>query len=255
MDKLKEIMRNRTFWLAVLIIMFVIIFMVYIRRRNREKEQSKFAEQIKKDAVKDKITEKEQELNQYLRKLWAEHASWMRQYVIAYLNGTGDVTDVTKRLLKNQDQIGRSLGMWYGEKNGAQISDILKTQLISFGDMLKGMVNKDKNTSVIAEKKWHDNTEKLVDFLVDLNPKWGRVELSQHFKRYNEMMTNMAINRFRKKHNDEIASFDKAYTHAMFDIADVLTKGIVNQHPEQFDKLPEPEKQSDAVKEKEKNKE
>lgn len=248
MEKLREMMKNRNFWLAFLIIMFVIVFIIYIRKRGREKEQSNFAAEIKKDAIKDKITEKEQELNQYLRKLWAEHAFWMRQYVVSYFNGSADMTDTTKRLLKNQDQIGRSLGMWYGDKNGAQIADLMKTQLIAFGDMLKGMVNKDKNISVVAEKKWHDSTDKLVDFLVEQNPKWSRIELSQHLKRYNEMMTNMAINRFRKKHNDEINSFDKAYTHAMNDIADVLTKGIVLQHPEQFDKLPEPAKQSDEVK-------
>ncbi len=243
MEKIREIMKNRTFWLVFLIIVFVIIFIIYIRRRGREKEQSKFAEEIKKDAVKDKITEKEQELNQYLRKLWAEHAFWMRQYVVSYFNGASDIKDTTKRLLKNQDQIGRSLGMWYGDKNGIKIADAMKIQLVAFGDMLNGMINKDKNTSVVAEKKWHDNTDKLVDLLVELNPKWGRVELSQHLKRYNEMMTNMAINRVRKKHTDEIGSFDKAYAHAMNDVADVLTKGIVSQHPEQFDKLPEVDKQ------------
>jgi hypothetical protein len=236
MDKIKDIMRNRTFWLATLIIMFMIVFIMVIRRRKRETEVGKLTQKIKKEAIKDKITEKEQELNQYLRKLWAEHAFWMRQYVIAYLNGSSDVNDVTKRLLKNQDQIGRSLGMWYGDTDGQKISDILKNQLIAFGDMLNGMASKDKNISVGAEKKWHDTTEKLVDFLVNLNNKWGRTELSQHFKRYNEMMTNMAINRFRKKHYDEINSFDKAYSHAMNDIADVLTKGIVAQFPEQFDK-------------------
>jgi hypothetical protein len=247
MEKFKEMMKSRTFWLVTLLIMFVIILIIVVRKRGKDKEQSKFAEDVKREAIKDKITEKEQELNQYLRKLWAEHAFWMRQYVVSYFNGSADVKDTTKRLLKNQEQIGRSLGMWYGDKNGARIADIMKNQLIAFGDMLNGMVSKDKGLSVAGEKKWNDNTEKLVDFLVEQNSKWGRVELSQHLKQYNEMMTNMAINRFRKKHNDEINSFDKAYTHAMNDVADVLTKGIVRQHPEQFDKLPEPERASDEV--------
>ena len=252
MEKFKELMKSRTFWLVTLIILFILIFIIVIKRRNKEKQQSSFAEDVKREAIKDKITEKEQELNQYLRKLWAEHAFWMRQYVISYFNGSGDVTQTTKRLLKNQDQIGRSLGMWYGDKNGAKITEVMKNQLISFGDMLNGMVSKDRNISVVGEKKWNDNTEKLVDLLVELNNKWGRIELGQHFKRYNEMMTNMSINRYRKKHEDEINSFDKAYTHAMNDIADVLSKGIVRQHPEQFDKLPEAERPSDEVNDEEK---
>lgn len=241
MEKLKEMMKSRTFWLIFLIVVFVVIFMIYIRRRKREKEQLNFANKIKEEAVKDKITEKEQELNQYLRKLWAEHAFWIRQYVISYLNGTGDIGDTTKRLLSNQQQIGRAIGLWYDEKNGKKISDLMTSQLVAFGDMLNGIRTKDKNLSVVSEKKWHDATEQLVSFLVDLNDKWGRVELSQHFKQYNEMITNMAIHRLRRKHNEEIGSFDKAYYHAMNDIADVLTKGIVRQFPDQFDKTAEQE--------------
>lgn len=253
MEKLKEMMKSRNFWLVFLLIAFVVIFIIYIRRRKKEKEQSSFAEEIRKEAVKDKITEKEQELNQYLRKLWAEQAFWLRQYVISYLNGSSDINDTTKRLLKNQEQIGRALGLWYGEKNGKKIGELMTAQLIAFGDLLNSMRTKDKNASVVAEKKWHDATEQLVNFLISLNPKFGRVELSQHFKQYNEMITNMAIHRFRKKHSDEIGSFDKAYTHAMNDIADVLTKGIVNHYPEQFDKAPAQES-SDEKTEKEKDK-
>lgn len=241
MEKLKEIMKNRTFWLVFMIVLFVVIFLIVMRRRKRDTQQSNFAKKVREEAVKDKITEKEQELNQYLRKLWAEHAFWMRQYVISYVNGASDVNETTRRLLKNQEQVGRALGLWYGENNGKKIGDLMTSQLVAFGDMLNGMRTKDKNASIIAEKKWNDATEQLVDFLVGLNPKWGRVELSQHFKRYNEMITNMVIHRVRKKHNDEIGSFDKAYHHSMNDIADVITKGIVKQHPEQFDKTNESE--------------
>jgi hypothetical protein len=236
MEKFKELIKSRNFWLVILILAFVIVFIVYARRKKTSDEKLDLAKRIRKDAVKDKITEKEQELNLYFRKLWAEHSFWTREYIVAYLNGTKDVNDVTRRLLKNQEQIGRALGMWYGEKNGLKVSDLLKNQLISFGDMLNDMVNKDRQKSIISEKKWTENTEKLVDFLVSLNKSWGRVELGQHFKQYNEAITGIAGNRLKKNHQEEIKSFDKAYTLAMYDVADVLTKGIVNQYPEKFDK-------------------
>ena len=238
MEKLRELMKSRNFWLVILIVAFVIIFIVYIRKKNAQDKQIDFAKQIRKDAIKDKITEKEQELNLYLRKIWAEHAFWTREYIVAYLNGTQDVNDITVRLLKNQDQIGRSLAMWYGDKNGTKISELLKTQLIAFGDLLNDMVNREREKSISAEKKWHDHTDKLVDFLVSLNSNWGRTELGLHFKQYNEMITGIAGNRIQKKHAEEIKSFDKAYNQATYDIADVLTKGIVKQYPEQFDKEP-----------------
>jgi hypothetical protein len=252
MEKFKELLGKRNFWLVVLIIMFVIIFIIYARKSQNELEKKNFAKQVKKDAVKDKITEKEKELNLYMRKLWSEHAFWTREYIVSYLNGTKDINEVTRRLLKNQEQIGRSFGMWYGEKNGKKVGDLLKNQLISFGDMLSDMVNKNREKSIISEKKWNENTEKLIDFLVDLNKKWGRTELTQHFKQYNEMITGIAGNRIKKKHDEEIKSFDKAYAHAQYDIADLLTKGIVEQFPTQFDK--DEELLAEQKKEKEENK-
>ena len=51
-------------------------------------------------------------------------------------------------------------------------------------------------------------------------------------------MTTQAINRYRGKHASEINSFDKAYNQANFDIADTITKGIVQQFPEKFDREP-----------------
>lgn len=247
MEKFKELLGKRNFWLVVLIIAFIIIFIIFIRKANVKKKQNELVKQVKKDAVKDKITEKEKELNLYLRKIWAEQAFWTREYIVSYLNGTKDINDVTKRLLKNQEQIGRSLGMWYGDKNGNKIADLLKNQLISFGDLLNDMVNRDREKSIMSEKKWNDNTDKLVDFLVGLNNKWGRTELSQHFKQYNEMVTGIAGNRMKGKHQDEIKSFDKAYNQAMYDIADVLTKGIVSQYPNQFDKDDEDDNEQKVV--------
>ncbi len=240
MEKLKELFKSRNFWLIVLIVIFIIVFIIYARKRKAEKEQVNFAKKVKDEAVKDKVTEKEKELNLYLRKLWGEHASWTDNYIKSYLSGSKDVNDVTRRLLKNQEQIGRSLGMWYGDKNGLKIGDLLKNQLISFGDMLSAMVGKDKQKAIMSEKRWHDNTDKLVDFLVSINPKWNRTEMSQHFKKYNESITGIAGNRIKRRHQEEIKSFDSANNIAMYDIADFMTNGIVKQHPEHFDKDPEP---------------
>lgn len=236
MEKLKELFKSRNFWLVVLIILFVVIFIIYANKRKKEKEQLEFARKIKDEAVKDKVTEKEKELNLYLRKLWGEHASWTKTYINSYLNGNKDIENVTRRLLKNQEQIGRSLGMWYGEKNGLKIADLLKNQLISFGDMLSGMVGKDKQKSMTSEKRWHDNTDKLVDFLVEINPNWNRTELSQHLKKYNESVTAIAGNRLKRNHSEEIKAIDNANNVAMYDIADFMTNGIVKQYPEHFDK-------------------
>ncbi len=228
MENLKEMFKSRNVWIVLLLIAFVIVFFIYIKKRKREDAESSFAEKVREDAVKDKVTEKELELNQYMRKLLGENTIWMRNYTISYMANHTDMKDVTQRLMKNQAEIGKAFGLWFGKEKGNAIGDLMSKNLISFGDILKGMMDKNKNESIISEK--------LVDYLVKINPKWSKTDLGHNFKKYNEMFINSATARYRKKHNEEIEAFDKAHNYAMHDLADYITKGIVDEFPEKFDK-------------------
>lgn len=52
------------------------------------------------------------------RKLWIDHVSWTRSYIISALASLEDKDDVAQRLLKNQDDIGNSIKPIYGEESG-----------------------------------------------------------------------------------------------------------------------------------------
>jgi hypothetical protein len=238
MEQLKELFKKRNVWLVILLIAFVIIIIIAVNKYNQKKEQEKREAEIKRKASENKVTEKEQELSNYMRKLWGDNATWMRNYIVSYLNGAKDIRESASRLLKNQEQIGRAMGMWYGKDTGKKVASMLQKNMVAFGDMLSAMLNKKKNEAIVAEKRWNDNTDSLASYLSSINPRFDKVELSQNLKKYNELMTTQAINRFRGKHASEINSFDKAYNHATFDVADTLTKGIVYQFPEKFDREP-----------------
>ncbi len=45
-----------------------------------------------------------------------------------------------------------------------------------------------------------------------------------------------AMAKIKRKHEEEIEAFDKAYNHSMYDLADYLSNGIVANSPEKFDK-------------------
>ncbi len=247
MEKLKEVLRNRTFWLWALIILFVIIFIIYIKKRNREKKQTEEKYLVRKEAVKDKVTEKEKQLSNYLRKLFAEHALWTKNYMNSFLTNAPNIDDTAKRVQKNQEQIGRALGMWYGTDAGKKIGQLFLKHISYFELMLKEMLEKNKNGSIIAEKRWHDATNQLVDYITSINPKINVTALSQNFKTYNENITSAATAKYRKKHSEEITSFDKINNQAEV-IADMLTEGIVKHFPSQFDKEAEPDTTEETIK-------
>lgn len=232
---MNDILKNRTFWLILLLVAFIVILMVAIRKHNIRNEQVAHDEKITKAALKDKITEKEQELSLYNRKLWGDNAYWMRNYIVSYINGSKDIPESAQRLLKNQEQIGRGMGMWYGKEVEKKIITMLHKNMVAFGDMLAAMLNKKKNEAIMSEKRWDDNTESIVSYLSTINPKLDKSEMTKKMKKYNEMMTTQAISRFKGKHSAEIGTFDKAYDYAIFDLADTITKGIVEQFPDKFD--------------------
>ncbi len=239
MEHLKEILKSRNVWLILLLVMFVVIFIIAITNYNRKKEQEEREVRIRRESQRDKVTEKELELNRYMRKLWADNAYWMRNYIVSYITGSKDMNQSAKRLLKNQEQIGRAMGMWYGKDSGKKIMDLLQKNMVAFGDMLSGMLTRKKNDAIVAEKRWHANTESLTSFLNSLNPKLDKTVMTGHMKKYNELMTKQAITRFRGQHEVEINTFDKAYHHSMYELADTITKAIVGQFPEKFDREPE----------------
>src|SRR6185436_8280340 len=59
------------------------------------------------------------ELKTAMRKLWEDHITYTRNYIISALGELGDKDAVAKRLLKNQDEIGDAIKPYYGDDAGA----------------------------------------------------------------------------------------------------------------------------------------
>src|SRR5688572_21460032 len=64
----------------------------------------------------------DQDLRPAMRKLWADHVVWTRNYIIAAVAGTPDATPVLNRLLKNQEDIGNAIVPFYGAPAGAKLT-------------------------------------------------------------------------------------------------------------------------------------
>jgi hypothetical protein len=60
-----------------------------------------------------------QTLRQDMRKLWSDHVIWTRMYVISAVGDQPDKKATTERLLKNQEDIGKAIGAYYGDEPGS----------------------------------------------------------------------------------------------------------------------------------------
>jgi hypothetical protein len=70
-------------------------------------------------------------LNAAMRRLWADHVIWTRQYVVAAVGGYPDADAAAARLLKNQEDIGNAVVPFYGESAGTALTDLLKQHIMS----------------------------------------------------------------------------------------------------------------------------
>src|SRR6476660_5521728 len=71
-----------------------------------------------------------------LRKLWADHVIWTRQYIVAAVAGTPDADAAAGRLLKNQADIGASIVPYYGQAGGDRLAELLKQHILIAVDLV-----------------------------------------------------------------------------------------------------------------------
>src|SRR5687767_253458 len=60
---------------------------------------------------------------QAVRKLWEDHVTWTRVYIIAALADLPEADAAAQRLLQNQTDIGNAVKPFYGDEAGEQLTD------------------------------------------------------------------------------------------------------------------------------------
>src|SRR5215470_12878470 len=96
-----------------------------------------------------------------LRKLWADHVIWTRQYIVAVGGGTPDVGAAAERLLKNQEHIGAAIVPYYGEAAGAALTDLLKQHILIAVDLLAAAKAGDNARFQQEDEKWSANAQAI----------------------------------------------------------------------------------------------
>ncbi|HEU0027404.1 MAG TPA: hypothetical protein VFQ25_09840, partial [Ktedonobacterales bacterium] len=109
-----------------------------------------------------------------LRRLWADHAIWTRQYIVAFAGDTPDAGPAANRLLKNQEHIGAAIVPFYGEPAGAKLTDLLKQHIMIAVDLLKAAKAGDDVAFQREDQRWSRNAEDLATLLSGANPNWPK---------------------------------------------------------------------------------
>lgn len=172
-------------------------------------------------------------LKQDMRKLWTDHVVWTRDYIVAAVGDQPNAQASANRLLKNQEDIGNAVAMYYGKDAGATLTTLLKEHITIAVDLIKAAKAGDKAAQGQADKKWQQNATDIADFLSKANPNWPRATLVDLMKMHLSTTTNEVVARLNKNWDEDVRAFDEVYSHIL-KMSDALAEGIVKQFPDKF---------------------
>src|SRR5215216_1536032 len=118
-----------------------------------------------------------------MRKLWEDHITWTRLYIVSFAADLPDQDVTAQRLLRNQTDIGNAIKPFYGEEAGNQLTTLLEEHIQGAVDLLKAAKSGDQAAVETASANWYANADAIAAFLNQANPEsWPLDALQSEMK-------------------------------------------------------------------------
>ena len=167
-----------------------------------------------------------------MRKLWEDHITWTRLYIVSVAAGLPDKDDTAKRLLQNQVDIGNAIKPFYGDDAGNKLTALLKEHILGAADLLAAANANDQPKIATEKARWYRNADDIAAFLATANPKnWPLAAMKAGMKMHLDLTLKETLDRFGSKYADDIQDYDRVHEHIL-GLADTLANGIAAQFPD-----------------------
>jgi hypothetical protein len=169
-----------------------------------------------------------------MRRLWEDHVTWTRLFIVSFAANLPDLQATTDRLLQNQVDIGNAVKPFYGEAAGNQLTDLLRQHILTAADLLAAAKAGDTSAFQQAQDDWYANAEQIAVFLHDANPRnWPLADLDSMMKTHLDLTLQEASDQLGGNYAASVADFDAVETE-IIGMADTLSTGIIAQFPQKF---------------------
>jgi hypothetical protein len=169
-----------------------------------------------------------------MRKLWEDHITWTRMFIVSAVSDLPDTGTAAGRLLLNQEHIGNAIAPFYGDEAGDALTALLKDHILIAADLLTAAKEGDQEAVAEASQRWDDNAVEIATFLSDANPdNWDHEEMTAMMRDHLELTLSEAVARLNADWDADVAAYDKIHRQILH-MSDMLTRGIVRQFPHRF---------------------
>ena len=169
-----------------------------------------------------------------MRKLWEDHITWTRVFIISAAADLPDKAAATERLLQNQVEIGNAIKPYYGNAAGDKLAALLKEHITTAAEVVAAAKANDKAKLDDANKRWVANSDQIADFLSGANPQnWPAADMRKMMREHLDLTTAEAVARLKGDWKADIAAYDRVHEQILH-MADMLSAGIIKQHSDKF---------------------
>jgi hypothetical protein len=173
-------------------------------------------------------------IHDVMRKLWTDHVTYTRLFIVSAAASLPDKDATTQRLLRNQADIGNAVGEYYGKDAGSKLTELLRNHIMIAADLVGAAKAGNKPATDSLNKKWRANAEQIAVFLHTANPKhWPEPTLRTAMYTHLDQTLSEATHRLKGDYAADIKDYDAVVNHILA-MADILSDGIVAQFPGKF---------------------
>lgn len=169
-----------------------------------------------------------------MRKLWEDHITWTRLFIVSKAHDLPDLGPTTTRLLQNQTDIGNAIAPFYGADAAAALTALLEEHILTADAILthaKAGNTEAKNAAIAA---WYANAHDIAVFLHEANPQhWPLDELDAMMAEHLDLTLVEAVARLEGRYADDVAAYEPIHLQIL-EMADMLSDGIIRQFPQKF---------------------
>jgi hypothetical protein len=169
-----------------------------------------------------------------MRKLWEDHITWTRLFIVSDVADLPDLQATTARLLRNQDDIGDAVAKFYGRAAGDQLSALLKDHILLAAQLINAAKAGNNEAVNQASVDWYANANEIGAFLHDANPKqWSLADMQGMMKTHLDLTLEEAVAHLTGDFGTDVAAYDRVHAEIL-QMADMLSNGIISQFPSAF---------------------
>ncbi|MFA5835562.1 MAG: hypothetical protein WC837_01280 [Bellilinea sp.] len=187
-----------------------------------------------KVSAHEKMTSEQTAFHDGMRKLWEDHITWTRLYIVSAAADLPDKGATAGRLLQNQVDIGNAVKPFYGDAGGDQLTGLLNDHILIAVALIDAAKAGDSAAFADANASWYANADEIATFLSSANPEnWPLDEMKAMMRTHLDLTLKEAAARLNGDYATDIAAYDEVHVEIL-KMADMLSDGIIHQFPKMF---------------------